>query len=190
MKRQKQGKPTKVRKKSPSTRRARNKLVAPRTADQYFAKSEGFRGLWDRVVAVISKMRSDRASLQQASREVGVSPRTVIRRGSRALRKQTNGRYMAKASDRLLRVLMIPTPAGTAEIVVPDSRQATLLAEYWNAVHRFFETGEASRLKKFHGKHITDANGAKILLTTDLAELNRLGAAGVLSFESLYARGT
>jgi hypothetical protein len=101
---------------------------------------------------VVSKMRGEGASLQQASRAVGISPRTVIRRGGRALRKHSNGRYTASATDRLLRVMMIPTPNGKSEIVVPDSRQATLLAEYWNAVHRYLDTGDASGIKKFRAK--------------------------------------
>jgi hypothetical protein len=73
---------------------------------------------------------------------------------------------------------------------VRGSRQATQLAEYWNAVHRYLETGDASRLEKFRDKSIKDADGVQILLPTDRTELNRLGSAGVLSFESLYARSS
>lgn len=87
-----------------------------------------------------------------------------------------------------MRVLKIPTSGGTRDIAVRGSQQATLLAEYWNAVHWYLETGDSSRLTKFRGKSIKDANGAEIPLPTDRAELNRLGSAGVLSFESLYAR--
>jgi len=71
---------------------------------------------------------------------------------------------------------------------VRGSKQVSLLAEYWNALHRYLQTGDASQLKTFQGKHIKDANGADVPLTTDQAVLNRLGSAGVLSFESLYAR--
>ena len=52
----------------------------------------------------------------------------------------------------------------------------------------YLETGDASRLNKFRGKSIKDADGAQIPFLTDRAELNRLGSAGVLAFESLYAR--
>jgi hypothetical protein len=162
--------------------------VAPRTATQYDSKPERFKNLWERVVGVISKMRSEKTSLQKASREAGISPHTVVRWGGTALQKRSNGRYSAKSNDRLLRVLMVPTPEGKREIAVRGSRQATLLAEYWNAVHRYLETGDASRLAKFKGKYIKDASGAQVLLPTDRAELNRLGSAGVLSFESLYSR--
>jgi hypothetical protein len=182
-------KPKKQKHKSTTTKRAATrKTRAPRTAAQYNAKPEKFKDMWDRVVTVVSKMRSESASLQKAAQESGVSPSTVKRWAGSALQKRTNGKWVAKKSDALLRVLMIPMPDGTHEVAVRNSRQATQLAEYWNAVHRYLKTGDESRLKKFLGKSIKDANGAQILLPTDRAVLNRLGSAGVLSFESLYAR--
>jgi hypothetical protein len=133
-------------------------------------------------------MRSEGVSLQQASKDAGVSPSTVKRRAASALKKRSNGRYTAKGSDRLLRILKVPDPYGTRDVAVRGSRQATQLAEYWNAVHRYLETGDASRLEKFRGKSIKDADGVLIPLPTDRAELNRLGSSGVISFESLYAK--
>jgi len=162
----------------------------PRSTTQYLAMSARFQDVWNRVVGVISKMRSEKTSLQKASREAGISPTTVKKWSGPTLQKRANGRYAAKTRDHLLRVLMIPTPDGPREVGARGSRQATVLGKYWNAVHRYLQTGDASGLEKFHGKHITDANGARVSLTTDLAELNRLGSAGVLSFESLYARGS
>jgi hypothetical protein len=50
------------------------------------------------------------------------------------------------------------------------------------------ETGDDSALKDFKSKYIIDAQGKRIPLLTNLDELDRLGSAGVLSFESLYAR--
>jgi hypothetical protein len=150
--------------------------------------SEQFQDTWNRIGHVPSKMRADDVSLSQASREFGIDPRTVIRRGRSAFRKRPNGRYEAKTIDRLLRVLNVLTPEGRLEIGVRDSRQATLVAEHWNAVHGYLETGDASPLRRFRGKHITDASGVRVPLLIDLDELDRLGSAGVLSFESLYAR--
>ena len=171
-----------------STTRTRKRQAPPRTAEQYFAKPQRIQDLWDRVLNVVSKMRSERISLHQASREAGVSPSTVIRWGGSALEKRNNGRYLPKSSDRLLRLLKIPSADGMREIAVRSSRQATSLGKYWNAVHRYLETGDASRLEKFRGKSIKDAEGVEIPLPTGRAELNRLGSAGVLSFESLYSR--
>jgi hypothetical protein len=161
---------------------------APRTTAQYDAKPEKFKATWDRVVAVISKLRSEKTSLQKVSKELGVSPRTVKRWAGSSLQKQSSGKWSAKKSDTLLRVLRIPTPDGVREIAVRGSRQATTLAEYSNAVQLYLQTGDASRLEKFNGKFIKDANGNPTPLITNRILLNRLGSAGVLSFESLYAR--
>jgi hypothetical protein len=133
-------------------------------------------------------MRADGISLRRAARAFGLNPGVVLRLAGPALRKRSNGRYAAKASDRLLRVLAIPTKQGPGEIALRDSRQATLLAEYWIAVHAYLQTGDASSIKKFRGKRITDATGKRVRLVTDLDELDRLGSAGVLSFESIYPK--
>jgi hypothetical protein len=50
--------------------------------------------------------------------------------------------------------------------------------------------GDYAALSEFKGKSIRDLAGIKIPLVTDREELARLGSAGVLSFESLYARST
>jgi hypothetical protein len=151
-------------------------------------KSPRFQELWNRVTHVIAKMRANNLSLNQASREFGVDPRTVVKRGGTALRKSATGRYEAKKSDRLLRVLMVPTPDGTREIAVRGSRRASLLGKYWSGVHKYLSTGNSSGLKKFRDKKIRDANGGEIVFITDLAELRRLGSAGVFSFQSIYGR--
>lgn len=177
------------RSKTNSSRRVReSKVAAPQTADEYFAKSERFQDKWSRVTHVVSKMRNDNASLSQASREFGLTPRTVIRWGGSALRKRTNGQYAAKANDRLLRVLVIPTHEGLREIAVPGSRQATEVGRYWNAVEKYLVTGDSSALRKYRRKRIADANGTQIQFLVEVGELDRLGSAGVLSFESVYAK--
>lgn len=146
------------------------------------------RPTWGRIAHVIAKMRSEGLSLQKASQEVGISPPTVLRWGKSALKKNKSGRYVAKKTDRLIRFLVIPTQYGPREIVVPNSRQASLLGEYWAAVQKYLATGDTSDLQRFHGKFIEDASGTKAPLLTNLNELDRLGSAGVLSFESLYSR--
>jgi hypothetical protein len=143
---------------------------------------------WNRIVQAISKMESDRLSLPEASREFGLAPRKVVQLGRSALRKGANGRYLAKNGNRLLRVLLLPAPEGLIETAVRDSKQASLIGKYWAAVHKHLETGDASALQKIRRKTITDADGKRIRLIKDLVELDRLGSAGVLSFESLYAK--
>jgi hypothetical protein len=172
-----------------SRKSARHKLVVPRTAKQYFSMSRKDQDAWDRTVQVPAKMR-DGLSLPEAAKESGITRSQVLHRIPTALRKTRNGRYVAKASDRLLRILPIPSKGGLIEIALRDSRQASLIGEYWSAVDRYLSTGSASGLSKFKRIRIRDASGKRIRLLTDLDELRRQGSAGVLRFESLYGRTT
>jgi len=171
-------------------RRSRSvaRITAPRTAEQFFSKSERFQAMWNRVAHVVSRMRTDRVSLYQASREFGIAPHTVLRWGGAALRRRRNGQYAAKPSDRLLRVLLVLTTGGSREIAIVDSRYASVVSGHWAAVHRYLATGDSSALRTYRRKYIKDATGARVRLLTDVEELDRLGSAGALSFETLYAK--
>jgi hypothetical protein len=168
-------------------RKFKRRQSVPTTARQYFSRSRKFQETWDAVAHVISKMRAERVSLRKASKEFGIHPDIVLKFGRSALQKQRNGKYAARKTDHLLRILSILTPKGRREIAVRDSRQASLLGQYWAAVQRYLQTGDDSALREFKGKKITDASGKRHPLITDLEQLNTLGSAGVLSFESLYA---
>jgi hypothetical protein len=143
-----------------------------------------------KLARVVTTMRTEKVSLTSAAREEGISPATVRRHARSALRKTSRGTYKARASDRLLRVLVMPTPQGLAEIATRDSRSASVVGEYWNAVNHYLETGDEKELSRFRGVTITDAQGNAVPLLTDTAELERLGSAGILSFQSLYARAS
>jgi hypothetical protein len=164
------------------------KNPGPRNLDEYLATSDNFKESWNRAEHVVSKVRNDGLSLRQASQEFHISPRTVIRLAGSALRKRRNGKYAARSRDQLLRVLVIPTPDGLREIGVRDSREASLIGKYWAAVQKYLETGDAIDLRRIRRKQIKDADDKRIVLVKDLSELDRLGSAGVLSFESLYAK--
>jgi hypothetical protein len=157
------------------------------TARQFSALPERVRDIHNRVAQAVSRM-GDGASLQQAAREFSLSTETLVRIGRPALRKLPNGRYVARSADRLFRVLVLPTTQGLREIVLNDSRAASLVGKYWNAVHLYLATGDDSGLAKFVGEVVTDASGRPVQLLTNLNELDRLASAGVLSFESIYAR--
>jgi hypothetical protein len=166
----------------------KKKLTRPRTSKQFFALPDAQQDTWERIVHVIAKMRSEGTSLTQASRDFDLDPRLVRSRAGSALRKAKSGRYVARPSDKLLRVLVIPSSEGLKEVVVRDSATASKIAEHSHAVQVYLRTGDSSRLKKFRRIKLLDEKGNRIKLVTDLAELQKLGSAGVLSFESLYAR--
>ncbi|HLZ50325.1 MAG TPA: hypothetical protein VKP61_06235 [Candidatus Acidoferrum sp.] len=178
--------------KRPSTRRRKTKALGfkkPNTARQYFLLSPKNQETWDSIGHVISKMREG-MTLPKAAKEFSLPPKRVISLGRSALRKQKNGRYVAKKTDRLLRVVNALTTKGRKEVATRDSRQASLVGGHWAAVQKFLQTGDDSALLKFDKKKIVDASRKRFVLLTDLKELARLGSAGVLSFESLYAGGS
>jgi len=58
-----------------------------------------------------------------------------------------------------------------------------------NAVHRYLSKGDTAALTSFRSGSIRSVEGERLTFVIDPATLDRLGNAGVLSFESLYARG-
>lgn len=169
-----------------SSRSAR-KFVAPGSIEDYNALSKADQQHWDDIGQITTEVRLG-VSLNRASRKYRRDPRTVQRLAKTALRKRRNGRWSAKRTDSLLRVLQRLTPEGITEVALSDSRQATVLGKYWNAVDLYRNTGDSFQLQEFDGRHIVDAGGNRFPLLTDLRTLDRLGSAGVLSFETLYAR--
>jgi hypothetical protein len=182
-----QGKKRKARGSNVRRQSYKRKFVEPKNLEEFLAVPQRKQDLWRDVGQIVTRVREG-ATFAEASREFGRDARTVQRLAKPALRKRRNGRWGAKKSDRLLRVLQIITPEGRQEIGIRDSRQASTLGKYWSAVDRYRDTGDFSALEQFHGEHVTDADGIRIPLLTDLRELDRQGSAGNLSFESIYAR--
>ena len=85
---------------------------------------------------VLTRMRGGE-SLKSASREVGIDPRTVERVAGSALKQTRSGHYIASGSDRLQREVRIPSADGLRDITARSSKDATLVAEYWNEVHAY-----------------------------------------------------
>lgn len=177
-----------ARKSKPKGKRLQRHHVLPRTLEALGALPAPSREAYTRSLHALAKMRSEGLSLYAAAKEVDVDPRTVLRWGKAALRKQKSGRFTAKRSDQMLRVLMLPSKTGAEEIAVRGSRAASDVARYWAAVHEFLSTGDSSGLTPFDGEAVPLANGSAVPFLTALESLEELGSAGVLSFESLYAR--
>lgn len=175
---------TAARTKRPSTARPRQ----PRSLTDFFDMTRDAQDTWHRVIEAIAAMRDGR-SLQRAARDADLSPATVLRLAGSAIRRGSNGRYRPAASDSLVRVVRMPTSDGLTEVALRNSRDASTVAEYLNAVHRYLAKGDASGLTPFHDRAIRSVDGDRVIFVTDTATLDRLGSAGVLSFESIYARG-
>jgi hypothetical protein len=130
-------------------------------------------------------MRREDLSLTAAADSVGVDPRTVLRYVGSALRQGADGEYRATPHDSIPRTLHFITPAGTVPITVADSRTASRIAEYMNAVRSFTHRGDSSPLEAFRGESF-EADGIRYEFVTDLAALSRLADAGEIAIERLY----
>ncbi len=139
-----------------------------------------------RALAVLSRMRTENLSLTAAVKKAETSARSVLKYAGSALKKTAGGRYQAKPSDRLKRTLYVLTDDGKVPVEIRSSRTASRIAAYSIAVDLFVNTGDASGLEEFTGKTIK-VGKASYPYITDLDVLERLGNAGEISFEDLYA---
>jgi len=179
--------PRKASRRHRSIRSRGKRFVPPVSMEDYNAMSKSNQQLWDDIGQITTEVR-DGSSLNKTARKFGRNPRIVQRLGRTALRKLKNRRWAAKRTDHLLRVLPQLTSQGIVEVALSDSRQASILGRYWNAVELYRDAGDSSRLQDFDGQYIIDADGNHLPLLTDLRTLDLLALAGLLSFETLYGR--
>lgn len=133
----------------------------------------------ERVLKALGSMRRG-DTLSRAARENGVTPRTIKRyAGSALVQDRLGGRIRATKSDRLVRYLQIPGPAGPIDITAHGSKEASEIARYKAAVNRFL-AGDLNALAPWHGKKI-----AGVELITDRRTLKGLAQKELLPY-SLY----
>jgi hypothetical protein len=128
-------------------------------------------------------------SLTKAARLEHTTPAAVKRHAGDALVPSSHGTFLVTTTDRHYRRLLFVTPDGLTVVETRDSRAATLVAEYDQAVQKFLATGDASALERFKGK-VLRAGGKRYPFVTDLDMLETLGRRGEISFESIYATTT
>jgi hypothetical protein len=122
-----------------------------------------------RALEVVSEARRGKGSLSKLARARGMSLKTV-RRASGAFRKE-GGRWVATRSDSVERWLKSYENGSRVEVLVRDSRTASLLSRYSNAVAHYLETGDPTELAEFKGKTYRDANGTVHTFETDPAAI-------------------
>lgn len=118
-----------------------------------------------RALDVVSEARRGKGSLSKLARARGIAPKTV-RRASGAFRKR-GGRWVATRSDRVERWLKSYEKGRRIEVLINDSRTASRLSQYSNAVGRFTQTADPSGLAEFEGETYVDALGKAHTFETD-----------------------
>ena len=148
----------------------------------------GERARRQRALQVLSEARRGGGSLSKLARARGMAPKTV-RRATGAFRKQ-GGRWIATNQDRVERWLKTFEGGSLTQVLVRDSRTASRLSRYANAVGRFLETGAPRGLAKFKGKTYRDAYGTVHAFETDPAALRAVierSESDFGAFADLYA---
>jgi hypothetical protein len=145
------------------------------------ADHEGYR----RALDVLARMRRGE-SLSSAARAVGTTPDAVRRYAGSALSRGTNGRYEAKASDRLYRKMKFLDANGIRAVEPANSREASKLGRYWDTLDYYLRTGDDRRLRRFRRQLLRTRDKTRLPFLTDLDTINYLARAGELSFEDLY----
>ncbi len=155
----------------------RRRNTIPRTVREAQAR--------ERALATLALMRREGLALKVAAKAEHTSPRTVRRYVGSALRQRGLGeRYRPTTHDRIPRALQIVTPRRTVPVTVRDSRTASRIGEYMNAV-RMYVNGDSSALDRFKGKTF-QAGGKTYPFITNPSQLDRLADAGDLAIEGLY----
>ena len=95
-------------------------------------------------------------------------------------------KYRAASFDRIPRTLRFLSPTGIISVTVKDSRRASRIATFFNAVHRFLATGDVTPLAPFRGESFRIGR-TRHRFITDPKLLERLAEAGQVSFEEIYA---
>lgn len=161
-----------------TSRRKQNSEIIPRNEREQYAR--------ERALSVIALMRREKISLRTASKRESTTPETVRKYAAPAL-KQTGARgiFQATKFDRLQRDVNFLTPEGYRQVTVRDSRIASTIARYMNAVRNYLNNRRPSDLVEFAGKSF-EVKGETFTFITDPAILNRLADAGVPYTDSFY----
>jgi hypothetical protein len=152
----------------------------------YLSPRERFQR--QRALSVLSGSRRGKGSLTKVARAERISPRTV-RKATGAFRKR-GGRWVPTRRDRIQRWLRTYEAGRRVEVLVDDSRTATLVSKYAHAVSQYLVTRDPELFRPFRGKTYKDAFGVEHTFETNpeavLAAVER-SESDFGAFVDLYA---
>ncbi|MDH3313356.1 MAG: hypothetical protein OEM28_09470 [Nitrosopumilus sp.] len=129
--------------------------------------------LREKSLAVIGELRNTKSkTLPQAASDNGITAKNVIKHTNGF--KKVNGKPVVKKWDRIKRIMRINTNKKEKSVEIKDSRTASVVGRYHNAVKQFLNTGDKSKLSKFRNKKIKDSKGKLHKLETNPDEIIRI----------------
>lgn len=133
------------------------------------------------------RLMKEGKSLSNASKSVGISPRTAKSQLGRVLFKRKR-RWHARPKDRVERGLIIYDKGRIVQIVVSDSETASQVGQYLNDTKKVLVSGDESILKRYKKVVIIDANGKKHKLETRLEKIKIIEFSREdVEFSDIYA---
>ena len=122
--------------------------------------------LREKSLAVVNELRNSKTkTLPQVANENNISVTTVLRHTNGF--KKVNGRLVTKRWDRIPRLMRINTDGKEKSVEIKDSRTASVVGRYHNAVKQFLNTGDKKKLQRFRNKKVKDSKGKLHRLETD-----------------------
>ena len=139
-----------------STKKKRKKKI-PIYKKSWIQLNSEEKDLRIRSLEVVSEARTTKKSLTKIAKQKGISVKMVIHNTNAF--KKVNRRWAAKKFDKILRSMIIDEKGKKISIEINDSRHASTIGKYHNAVKEFLSTGNKAKLLKFSKKKIRDSNG-------------------------------
>ena len=129
--------------------------------------------LREKSLAVIGELRNSKTkTLPQAANDNNITVKNVILHTNGF--KNVNGKPVVKRWDRIRRVMRINTGGKEKSVEIRDSRTASVVGRYHNAVKQFLDTGDKSKLSKFRNKKVKDSKGKLHQFETNPDEIIRI----------------
>jgi len=120
--------------------------------------SEKQKARRENSLSVIKEARRRKTtSLSEIAKEHKTSVR-VVQNNTNALRK-TNDRWQVKKRDRIHRSMIINENGKPVSIEINDSRTASIIGRYQNAIKQLVTQGKTTQLSKLSKKKVRDSKG-------------------------------
>jgi hypothetical protein len=139
--------------------------------------------------AIGVKRKYPSLSLSAAAKRVGTTVKT-IRRYAPSVVEIRSGRLDVKPTDRIPRRMKLLTANGLDTVLVRNSRDATRISNFDNAIRQARRTFgvETAKLERFTNKSLR-AGGKTYEFLTDYRTIEQLARAGEVHFLDIYAVG-
>ena len=126
-----------------------------------------------RSLSVISELRKSKSkSTQDVARNNGIRVLTVMNNTNGF--KKVNGRLVVKKWDVVPRMMLINENGQEKSVEVKNSRTASVIGRYHNAIKHFLNTGDRTKLKQFRNKKIKDSGGKIHRFETDTEKIIKI----------------